>query len=210
MPPTPADLDAAKIAPTDYPIHELLSRRWSPRAFAERPVEREKLLSLLEAARWSASSSNMQPWHFVVVSRHEQPEAFQRLLDCLMPGNQIWAQHAPVLMLSVANLEGRRGRENSYALHDVGLAVQNLIVQATALDLHAHQMAGFDKEAARQAFHIPDTHQPVTVTAIGYLGDPKNLTDELRERELAPRERRPLRDYVYGGAWGEPSPLLTE
>ena len=204
------NLDAAKAAPTDYPILDLLSKRWSPRAFAERPVEREKLLSLLEAARWSASSSNMQPWHFVVVTRDAQPEAFQRLLDCLMPGNQTWAQHAPVLILSVANLEGRRGRENTYALHDVGLAVQNLIVQATALDLYAHQMAGFDQDAARQAFDIPPSHRPVTVTAVGYLGDPGALPEELRERELAPRERRPLSDYVYGESWGEPSPLLAD
>ncbi len=205
-----SDLDAAKAAPTDYPILDLLSRRWSPRAFAERPIEREKLLSLLEAARWSASSSNMQPWHFIVATRAGQPKVFQRLLDCLMAGNQTWAQHAPVLILSVANLEGRKGRENMYALHDVGLAVQNLVVQATALGLYTHQMAGFDQDAARQAFNMPPGHQPVTVTAVGYLGDPDALPDPLRERELAPRERRPLSDYVYGGSWGEPSPLLAD
>ncbi len=205
-----SDLDALKAAPADYPILDLLSKRWSPRAFADRPVEHEKLLSLLEAARWSASSNNMQPWHFIVLARDEQPEAFQRLVDCLAGFNQTWAAHAPVLILSVANLQGHKGRDNTYALHDVGLAVQNLIVQATALDLYTHQMAGYDKDAARAAFNIPESHQPVAVIAIGYLGDPDTLPDALRERELAPRERRPLSDYVYGENWGEPSPLLTE
>ncbi len=198
-----------KPADTGTPIHELLRRRWSPRAFADREVEPEKLRALWEAARWAPSSSNEQPWSFVVARREDRAE-FDRLLGCLVEGNVVWARHAPVLMLAVARLSFERsGRTNRHALYDVGQAVACLTVQATALGLHVHQMAGFDAQRARATFDVPDGQEPATAVAIGYLGEPDSLPDALRERELAPRSRRPLGGMVFTGRWGRSSPLLS-
>ena len=195
-----------RAARTDHPVVDLIERRWSPRAFAEKPVEREKLLSVLEAARWASSSNNRQPWRFIVAQKGE--EGFRKLLGCLREGNVSWAQHASVLILSVAETEfpargNKPARENRHALHDVGAGVNNLILQATALDLYVHQMAGFYPEKAVNAFQIPETFEPVAVLALGYLGNPENLPDALRERELAERTRKPLDELVFGERFGE-------
>lgn len=195
-----------KTAQTDYPVLDLIEKRWSPRAFAKRVVEKEKLLSVLEAARWASSSNNRQPWRFIVTQRGE--ESFDKLLATLREGNISWAQHASVLILSLAEKEfpargDKPARENRHAWHDVGLAVGNLILQATALDLYVHQMAGFYPEKAVQAFEVPDTFEPVAVLALGYLGSPDDLPDALRERELAERTRKPLEDLIYGENFGE-------
>lgn len=138
------------LAETQYTVHELIRGRWSPRAFSNRTVERDKLLSLLEAARWAASSYNEQPWSLIVATQ-DQPSEYARLLSCLVEFNQSWAQSAPVLMLSVAKLHfDRNGKENRHAFHDVGAAASNLATQAIALDLFVHQMAGFDAQKARR------------------------------------------------------------
>lgn len=198
-----------KPAETKYPIHDLLRRRRSPRAFADRRVEPEKLRSLLEAARWAPSSYNEQPWSFIVATK-ENPIEYERLLSCLVEGNIQWAQRAPVLMLSVAKLYFDRNRKgNRHAFHDVGLAIENLVIQATALGLFVHQMAGFHVEKARELFNIPDGYEPVAMMALGYLGDSETLPDQLRERELAPRTRKPLKEFVFTGYWGQTSPLIT-
>ncbi len=110
------------LAALDHPVHSLIERRWSPYAFADKPVDPADLHSLLEAARWAPSSFNEQPWRFIVATR-DDPEIFQRLLDCLAPANQEWAGKVPVLMLSVAALRfAKNGKPNRHALHDVGLA----------------------------------------------------------------------------------------
>jgi nitroreductase len=185
-----------------------LRRRWSPRAFSARNVEPGKLRSLLEAARWAASSFNEQPWSFIVAAKDDS-ETYPRLLDCLSEGNQKWAKSAPVLMLSVAKRHfDRNDKENRHAYHDVGLAVGNLIFQATALGLFVHQMAGFSVDKAREHFNIPEGHDPVAAIAIGYLGEPKTLPQDLREREVAPRARKALTEFVFSGKWGETSPLV--
>lgn len=199
----------ANPAVTDHPIHPLLQARWSPRAFAPTPVTPEQLLSLLEAARWSASGGNVQPWSFVVAPR-DDAAAFARLLGCLAEGNQVWAQHAPLLLLAVAQLQREPGKPNHYALYDLGQAVANLTVQATALGLHVHQMGGFDQEQARGAFVIPADFAPVTVLAVGVQGDPAALPEPLYGRELAARTRKPLASFVFGGAWGHPLELPAE
>ena len=197
-----------KLAETRYPIHELLRERWSPRAFADRIVEPEKLRSLLEAARWAPSSFNEQPWSFIVATK-EHPGEYERLLSCLVEGNVRWAQHAPVLMLSVAKLAFERNQKpNRHAFHDVGLAVENMVIQATALGLAVHQMAGFHADRAREVYGIPEGHEPVAAMAIGYLDDPGRLPDDLREREVAPRIRKPLESFVFSGQWGQSSPLV--
>jgi nitroreductase len=158
---------------------------------------------LLEAARWAPSSSNEQPWSFIVASK-EEPAEFARMLGCLVEFNQSWAKEAPVLLLSIARLNfASSGKPNRHALHDVGQAIASLTVQAMAEGLFVHQMAGFDAEKARREFAIPEGYEPVAVAAIGYLGDANSLPDKLRERELAPRQRKPLKEFVYEGTWGQ-------
>ena len=192
-----------KPADTTYPIEELLKRRWSPRAFADRPVEPEKLLSLWEAARWAASTANQQPWSFIVATKQDEAE-YARLLSCLRENNQQWASRAPVLMVSVAKLAfDANGQPNRHAFHDVGLAVANLIMQATALGLGVHQMAGIYPDRVRELYGIPEDFEPVAGIVLGYPGDPASLPDELRQRELAPRKRKPVESFVFQGTWGE-------
>jgi nitroreductase len=193
-----------------YTVHDLIRGRWSPRAFANRTVERDKLLSLLEAARWAASSNNEQPWSLIVATK-DQPSEYARLLSCLVESNQSWAQSAPVLMLSVAKLHfDHNGKANHHAFHDVGAAACNLSTQAIALDLFVHQMAGFNAETARSQFSIPNDYEPVAMIAIGYLGDSETLPAALQARELAPRTRKPLTEFVFTGGWGQPSDLVID
>ena len=188
-----------KPADASHPIHELISERWSPRAFADRPVEHEKLYSLFEAARWAASAGNQQPWYFLVGTK-ENPENHERLAATLWERNMLWAQHAPVLLLVVAKLYDRPGKELT-SFYDVGMAVGNLVTQAVDLGLVTHQMAGFDAEKAREALSIPEGYQPLAMIALGYLGTPDGLPDDLRERELAPRSRKPVEEFVFEGQW---------
>ena len=197
-----------KPADIRFPIHELLRRRWSPRAFADQPVEREKIQSLLEAARWAPSCFNEQPWVFIVATA-DHPMEYQTLLSCLVEGNQIWAKRAPLLILTVAKLHfEHNGQPNRHAVHDVGLAVGNLVVQATAMDLAVHQMAGILPDNIRECYALPAGYEAVTGIAIGYQGDPKILPAPLGERELAPRSRKSLREFVFSGFWGHSPDFL--
>jgi nitroreductase len=197
-----------KPAETHYPIHDLLMRRWSPRAFAERPVEPDTLRSLFEAARWAPSSNNEQPWRFLVAAKENKAD-WDRLFTCLLEGNQKWAHRAPVLMLSVATLAFDDGSPNRHAFYDTGMAVENLVIQAMALGLFVHQMAGFRIDQARVECQIPGGYEPVAMIAVGYPGDPATLPDYLRERELKPRERNSISEFVFSGTWGRPSPVVT-
>ena len=193
-----------KPADTQYPIHDLLRQRWSPRAFDDRPIEQEKLRSLFEAARWAPSSNNEQPWRFIVANRDYETE-WNRLLACLVEGNRKWAYRAPVLILSAASLNFEDdAKPNRHAFHDTGMAVENLVLQATALGLAAHQMAGFDVEKARADLQIPLGYEPVAMIAVGYPGDPASLPDRLRERELRARSRQPISEWTFCGQWGDP------
>ena len=199
-----------KPAETQFPLHELLKRRWSPRAFSEQPVGPDMLLTLLDAARWAPSSSNEQSWRFVVATKQE-PADYDRLLACLLEGNRKWAYRAPVLILSVARMDFEEdGRSNRHAFHDVGLATENLLLQVSALGLVAHPMAGFDIEKARADLKIPSGYEPVAMIAVGYPGELSVLPDYLQQRELKPRERKPLTDIAFSGQWGHslPSPLV--
>ncbi len=193
-----------KPAETQFPIHDLLQRRWSPRAFAERMVEPDRLRSLFEASRWAPSSNNEQPWHFILGTKAD-PSGYDRLLACLKEGNKKWAFRAPVLILSVARLNFEdEGTPNRHAWHDTGMAALSLSLQATAMGLIAHQMAGFDVEKARVDLGIPAGFEPVAMIALGYPGDPAILDERLRQRELAPRERKSAREFVAVGRWNEP------
>jgi len=197
-----------KPAGAAHPIHDVIARRWSPRAFDERPVEQAKLKSLFEAARWAPSSNNEQPWRFIVASKETSTD-YDRLFACLVEGNRKWAFRAPVLILSVASLLFEDdGKPNRHALHDTGMAAENFVLQATALGLQAHQMAGFDTQKARETCLIPTGFDPVAMIALGYPGDPAVLPDYLREREIKPRERQPIGDFVFSIKWGQTSPLV--
>ena len=196
-----------KTATTRFPIHELLAERWSPIAFQERGIEVEKLGSLLEAARWAASSFNEQPWSFLVGAR-EDAEGYARLAACLMEGNA-WAKKAPLLVLTAAKLSfDRNGKPNRHAWHDVGMASANLVMQAQAVGLSAHMMAGFDAERATGTLDLPDGWEPVAMIAIGYRAEVEALPEAMRARESAPRSRKELDSIVHGARWGQPLAAL--
>jgi nitroreductase len=183
-------------------IHELLARRWSPRAFSPRPVEAVKLAQLFEAARWAPSSYNAQPWAFIVAT-HEDAEGYNRLLSTLVDVNRQWARQVPVLILAIAKLDyDHAARPNRHALYDLGQAVANLTVQATALGLQIHQMGGFDPRSARELFAIPTGYEPVAVLALGYQEGPP--------ADPAARTRKPLTDFVFSGSWGRAATLAAE
>ncbi len=199
----------SREAPVDHALHPLLTGRHSPRAFAEQPVPPEVLRSLLEAARWSASCANEQPWRWVVAPRSHAAD-FDALVGCLAEGNRRWAARAAVLMLSVAETRFASGAPNAHAWHDVGMATAQILVEGTARGVVGHVMAGFDREAARVAFALPEGHEPVAMIALGYPGQPTDLPEDLAQRETLPRIRRGQESFVFQGRFGQPLHLAGE
>lgn len=195
-------------APVEHPVHDLIRFRWSPRAFADKPVSDEDLRSLFEAARWAPSSNNEQPWAFVVATKRE-PEAYQKVLSTLVEFNQSWAKSAPVLGLAFAELAfAKNNAPNRNAFYDVGAAMAHLSAEATARGIRVHQMAGFDHKKADELFHAPAGWEAISAFVIGYEGDPNTLPDYLKERETAPRSRKPIAEFVKTGDWGKPAAFL--
>jgi nitroreductase len=192
-------------APADYPIHDLIARRWSPRAFDRaRDIEPGTLRTILEAARWAPSSFNAQPWAFLVATR-DKPEEFAKMLSCLVEKNQSWARDAAALMISVAHTTfAHNGKPNRHAFHDVGHAVANLTHQALALDLYLHQMAGIYPDKVRELYHVPRDWEPVAGIAVGYLGKPDQLPEDFREKDKVRSARKPQREFVFRGDWDSP------
>ncbi len=206
----PSTAQHPKTADPDHDILDLLRERWSPRAFADRRVEPEKIRRMLEAARWTMSSYNEQPWRYVVASRHDDPEAYERLLDCLIEGNQAWAQNAPVLLMSFyKETFSGNDRPNRCAPHDVGAASAALTFQAKEMDLYVHQMAGIHADVARETYDVPDDFEPMTGLAVGYLGDPEMLSDDKQTAEQAPRSRRSLDEFVFGDEWEDSADVVA-
>jgi len=194
-----------KPANTHYPVSPAVKARWSPRAMKPESVPADQMRSLLEAARWTASAFNEQPWRFIVALRDETEE-FERMLGCLVPGNQEWARNAGALILTVARETfTRNDRKNGSARYDVGQAASALALQATELGLRVHQMAGIDGEKIRETYGVPEGFAPLTGIAVGYPGPLDDLPEGLREMEAAPRERKPQSEFVFGGNWGEPA-----
>lgn len=193
-----------KPANTSVPIHELLARRWSPRAIDQvRPVEPRKLLALLEAARWAPSCFGDQPWRYLVFDRFRDNDSWQRAWNCLTERNQAWVRQAPVLIASFADSRFRRnGKPNRWGQHDTGAASENLALQGTALGLVVHQMGGFRAEDLAAAFDVPEQFTPMAMIAIGYPGEPGELPEDRRTAELKPRERVPLGEIAFEGRWG--------
>ena len=197
-----------KPAPTNFPVHNLIRERWSPRAFASKPVEPAVLASLFEAARWAPSSNNEQPWAYFVATKDDS-ENFAKTLSVLVEFNAAWAKEANVLMIAVSRLNFQNGTPNRNAFYDTGAATALLSVEATARGLAVHQMAGFDHAKAKQVFGIPEDCEPIAAIAIGYPGDPESLSQKLRDREVAPRTRKPLSEFVMSGRWGHTSPIVS-
>ncbi|WP_375436289.1 nitroreductase family protein [uncultured Hymenobacter sp.] len=187
-----------KLATTTYPVLETIRKRWSPRSFASYPVAPETLTQVFEAASWAASAMNEQPWRYIY-AHHADQENFQKMVDCLVPGNQPWAKNAPVLILALAKTHYDNGTPNGAALHDLGMANGNLSLEATALGLHTHFMGGFDRDRAKELFELPDTLQPTVIIALGYLGEAELLEEPFLSREKAPRQRKPVSDIAFHG-----------
>ena len=199
----PEEIEKLKHAPAVEGIPELILRRWSPRAFADREIPAADLEKLFVAASWAASSFNEQPWRFFLGRRGD--ETYKKIFDSLMEFNQGWAKHAPVLVLSVGKkVFSHNGSPNAYGLHDTGAATANLMLQATALGLHCHSMAGFDKERARASFGVPPEYEMGAATAVGYLGDPSSLPEQYKQGDLAPRTRKPVTEFVFS-EWETPA-----
>jgi nitroreductase len=194
-----------KPAPAERHIHELIRRRWSPRAFADRPVPKLLLASLFEAARWAPSCYNEQPWRYLLATS-EDPEEHARAASLLTEGNA-WAIRAPVLALSLARSTfARNDKPNFHALHDTGAASENLCLEAVNHGLMVHQMAGFQREKARELCRIPPEWEPAAMLAIGFPGSMEELPEQLREREAAPRTRKRMGELVHKSGFGEPFP----
>lgn len=195
-----------KSATTAVPINDIITKRWSCRAFdAAKPVSQDQVISLLEAARWAPSCFGDEPWRFIVWNRNRDTAAWQKAFNCLVEWNQNWVKNAPVLLLVTANsIFHKNGKPNGWGQYDTGAAAENLCLQAVSLGLMAHQMGGFDADKIRHEFDIPEQFTCMAMIAVGYQGEETVLNDELKELELAPRERTPLGEHFFEGTWGAP------
>jgi nitroreductase len=200
------EVDQLKHAPPVEGVLPAILNRWSPRSFSDREVSAADLSKVFEAVRWAPSSNNEQPWRYLVGVRNS--ETHKKIASTLGGFNQAWAPHAPVLILGAAKtLFSQKGAPNAYAHYDLGASTMLLVLQASALGLTTHQMAGFDHDAARQALEIPGEFALGSVIALGYQGEPAALTNErLLASEVAPRQRKPLEDFVFS-SWGTPAKL---
>ena len=203
-------IKGSEVRKADHEIEGFLLDRWSPRAMSGEEISHEGLMRLFEAARWAPSSFNEQPWSFIVATK-DKPDEYGQLLSCLVEKNQQWARLAPVLAVSVAKLTfDKTGKANRHAFHDVGLAMGSMLVQATALGLFVHQMAGFSPEKVREIYGVPDGFEPVAAIAIGYLAEPDVLPESFRQQEVGPRSRKPISSFVFSERWGEQSPIISK
>ena len=191
---------------TQTAIHPLLATRWSGRAYdPTRPLARDQLISLIEAARWAPSCYGDEPWRFIVFDQSTNEAAWQKAIDCLLGGNRVWAVNAPLLFLANANaVSSKNGEPNRWGQYDTGAAAENLCLQASSLGLMCHQMGGFDATKAKADFNIPEHYTPMAMIAVGYQLAEADIPLELKEREYNPRTRAPIATHFFDGAWDEP------
>jgi nitroreductase len=203
---TAVEVSKMKYAqPSSEGVLPIILERWSPRAFDDRDVSPADLRTIFEAARWAPSSYNEQPWRFLI--GHRGSETYGKILDALVPSNQSWAKSAPVLILSVTKTRfSHNNSPNNYAAHDLGAAMAYMALQASALELAAHQMAGLDWVKARESFAIPEIYAMGSVMAVGYLGELDDLPERFQAQEQSPRSRKPLSEMVLSD-WGRPADL---
>lgn len=193
-----------KKAITKFEINEILAKRWSIRAFdPDKEIEKEKILAICEAARWSPSSGGEEPWNFIIFDRFREPKSFEKILNCLSDYNQIWVKNAPVLILTIAREKWRNSEElNRWSQHDTGAAAMSIYIQAVSMGLMTHPMGGFSVEKVINEFGIPDGFTPMAVIAIGYQGQLDVLDEYNKKREISARKRREISDNFYFGEWG--------
>ncbi|MCM4167002.1 malonic semialdehyde reductase RutE [Arenibacter antarcticus] len=189
------------IADSDYEIFALLKQRYSPRIFKDKKLSKQNIKQLFEAVRWAASSSNQQPWRFLYAEK--ETEAYDNILDCLSEDNKKWAVNAPLLMLTAYKEKTDQGTDNFHALHDLGLGLGGMTVQAQYMGIAMHHMAGLDWKKAHKRFNIPEGFHVTTAIAIGHFGgELEDLPYELQEKELATRQRIPQTEFAFKGKWG--------
>jgi nitroreductase len=186
----------AKKAKTNYPVHELITKRWSARSFSDDPIDSQKIYTLFEAASWAASSMNEQPWRYKFAIRDDTME-FKKFHNCLFPGNKPWSSSAAVIILSLAKkFYSRTGSINKHYFHDVGAANNNLLLQAASMDIYGHMMAGFDEKKTIETFTLPPDLEPVCFIVLGYLDQAEKLEEPYLSRELQERSRKRLEEII--------------
>lgn len=197
-------IQLGNIASPAYEIYPLLKQRYSPRTFRDEKLEEGELKQLFEAARWAASSYNIQPWRFIYAEKGS--EAYDKMMDCLIDFNKEWANLAPILMLSIYEEKKEDGKENFHAKHDLGLCLGNMTIQAQYLGIALHHMAGLDREKAMEVFEVPQGYRVATAIAVGYYGGTLDrLPEELQEREIADRQRMPQDNFAFENHWKQVS-----
>lgn len=188
------------IADTKNEIFALLKQRYSPRTFMDDEIHEEHIRQLFEAARWSASSNNLQPWRFIYGIKGT--DGYDTIYDCLSDFNKTWVNNAPLLMLTAYKEKKDNGDENFHALHDLGLCLGNMTVQAQYMGIGMHHMAGVDWKKAEKVFELPDDFHVSTAIALGYYGgDLDKLSDDLQKQETQQRERIPIEQFAFEGKW---------
>lgn len=198
-----------KPAITTHHIHPIIKQRWSPRSLSPQSLDKDKLQRIFEAARWAPSGFNEQPWRFIVGIRGDA--TWQKMYDALVEFNQIWAKNAPVLVVNLGKKTiSKNGQANASFQYDVGQSIAYITFQAAAEGLVVHQMGGFNREALKKAFDVPDDYAVLTVCSIATQDSPDKLPPNFEEMERAPRQRRPLEELVYTEAFGKPWPPATE
>ena len=192
-----------KEANTNYPINELIKKRWSPRSFQDKAVTPDQIKNLVDAARWAASSYNEQPWRFIVGLKGD--DTYDKILDCLVEWNQNWANGAPFLMLGFGKQHfSHNDSINRHRAYDLGQSVATMTIQATDMGLHMHQMAGYSRSKVLENFNVPEEYEPIVAIAGGYVGEPEDLADDYRESELAKRKRKGLEEILFHCDWEKP------
>lgn len=200
------NIKSIKEPELEYPIHSLIASRWSPRAFDTTPIENEKLRRIFEAARWTASSSNLQPWYFLVGMKGD--EVYQKIFDTLVEFNQLWVINTPVLVLAIAKTTNAIGQPNKSYAYDLGQSVAILSLQAMAEGIYTHQMGGLDTAAVATVLQIPDDYKVLVAFTLGYLGDAEILHSNLQKLEMSPRYRRSSGESVFTGSFGHKADFL--
>ncbi len=189
-------MDNIKIAKTNYPVIDLITTRWSARSFSEKEITQEDLLTLIEAGSWAFSANNEQPWR--VIKAHKGSETFQKIVDCLMPGNSPWAKHAAAFVVSIAKTDFEKEGHpyNATAEHDLGAFNAMMILQARSMDIYAHPMGGFDHPKLKEVFDLSDNLKPIVVIALGYIDTPEKLQEPYKTREITVRTRKSLNEII--------------
>lgn len=195
----------SKNASTQYPINTQLARRWSGRAYdPEKNISSQDLVTLAEAARWSPSCFGDEPWRLIFCDKATNEAAWQNAFDCLSEGNQSWVKDAPVIIIILSDsMFSKNAKPNRWGNYDTGAAAMSLCIQATELNLMTHQMGGFDPDKVKQLFNIPERFTPMALMTVGYQMAKDNIPDDMKERELAERNRKTLGECFFDGEWGK-------